>query len=1046
VTVTVYTGGATVEVIPRPSSGLAPVLVSSDEHAPTSAPNQTLVLSLHASGGPQLAFGEQWRATVAEPYASITNPMTWAAQNKPDGLHLQPHDRFYTAAGKMFESYWVGYVVGTEIRLYAENRLDYLMAWADAQYPQASKTKRVAAGGSMGAWGCMTYALRRPDKFAAVFASRPRWKVGSAVQGENGNGTASTVGTVRGSSATIIEHHDSLAYISFAANKAPFVVFCLGRRDGFAPFADSVAAVNAMRATKRGFAFAWNDGDHSTGDILGTLGYKYDQFEIGKGYPLLTNCSHDKDPAVDLVGTINAGFGWRNVVETPNAWSCEISNAQATTVTVEPHSDIFTANASPKTITIAAGQWVPVSFSAAAASTPAIARVRIGTQGSALMLVCLAMQYAGGDAYERYQRHLVLTSTSTDLVVKSMTNGGPRQFSFARYAVIISPKPDMSAAVIRGTFAASGSQATVTVSLGNEADGPHFARVVPIDAAGNFLPHAAEGYPVYGFWIDRNGMAKSHPKAIAQNASFIWSHSAAAGAPIYSDVALTEKSALEQLPLSLPQRLTVTPFSTALTPANVARVPLVACPDNADSDPHYPCVTTRGITVTENIQGYTPQRMFDALPALPLVDGPRGICTAPYSTVLRPGRNVKTYVGSPWSLAVFDSTGFKRTLFGLRHRPGAVPYYETPANSTTHPSIEIVGDFDPSIPVDERYPLESWFLVWDERSLLLDEAAAPIGGEQPHLPYTLPSGEVISGPRAFMGDRRGWVWELRFSGTDRPAPAKVRKWITGLSDPWGADNMPTQNTFALAERSAHRICEWSMDAPNTKVRTILSSAGTGAMQTFGSPGQRRWKADVTAARALPVCAPESVRVRGNVLTYGSLAQEQVRAFDLATNAELGVVATPTVNYGGVGSYFVDHDVSDGTCGPAGTVFTVTFYNSNSGHPQAFLPGGAGWGYMNYTYGVDRGRGSWNGGHYPIAIGCGDGRFISSNSAGGIDYFCKADAYDAPVDIAKAYRGYVDYRNAGLSILHGPYLVNRNAIPVARGVNADRDYWLAMLGA
>jgi hypothetical protein len=510
-------------------------------------------------------------------------------------------------------------------------------------------------------------------------------------------------------------------------------------------------------------------------------------------------------------------------------------------------------------------------------------------------------------------------------------------------------------------------------------------------------------------------------------------------------VALVDKAALVMMAQPLPFRQDVTSFSTALPKAQVARVPLIPTYDNSDAEVHLPSITTRGITVTECTQNYTPQRLFDDLPAVHLLDGPRGVCTTPYSLVVRPGSLVgRVYVCSPWSFAVVDSTGHKITLFGLRHRPGKVPYYETPIDSTTHPAIEIVGDFDPSIPMDERYPLEPWFMLWDKRSLLVDDTAPPIHGLPPHLPYTLPSGEVINGPRCFIGDRRGWVWELRFNGKDHTTPAKIRRWITGLSDPWGADNMPSQNTFALAERTTHRICEWSMDAPNTKVRTILQSAGTGSLVTFGASGNRRWKADLTAARALPICAPESVRIKGNRMTVGALAQEQVRAFDLTTGAALGVVATPTVSYGGVGPYWVDHDVSDGTIGPAGTVFTQTFYNSYNGHPQAFLPGGGNWDYQSYVYGVDRGRGSGNGGHYPTGVGCGMGRLFAATGSGGIDYYCMADAYDPVVDLAKAERGWRSHRAAGLSLIHNPYCMHLDAYPVKKGVDVDRDYWYTML--
>ena len=131
-------------------------------------------------------------------------------------------------------------------------------------------------------------------------------------------------------------------------------------------FSDHIAAVAAMRAAGRPFAFAWNNGNHSGGDIMLTTlaSYTADMFEIGRGYPHLTNSSRDQDPAVDLVGGINVGFKWRNVVESAAAWSCELYNNQATTVTVKPHSTVF-SGAAPKIVALPAATWVTVTFAAA---------------------------------------------------------------------------------------------------------------------------------------------------------------------------------------------------------------------------------------------------------------------------------------------------------------------------------------------------------------------------------------------------------------------------------------------------------------------------------------------------------------------------------------------------------------------------------------------------------------------------------------------------------------------------------------------------------
>jgi hypothetical protein len=82
---------------------------------------------------------------------------------------------------RAMETYWFGYLcvpqhaTHTEPRAYpfTERREELIIDWVMKMY--AADPERVtASGGSMGAWGSMTYALRHPERFAAVFPNRPR--------------------------------------------------------------------------------------------------------------------------------------------------------------------------------------------------------------------------------------------------------------------------------------------------------------------------------------------------------------------------------------------------------------------------------------------------------------------------------------------------------------------------------------------------------------------------------------------------------------------------------------------------------------------------------------------------------------------------------------------------------------------------------------------------------------------------------------------------------------------------------------------------------
>lgn len=352
-------------------------LLKTDSFVPSATANQLVELELHASGGPQTTYGDQ--ISVTTDLGHLPNqPWRFAVFGASSVIKYQPIDRVVLDGGRtgFIESFHLGWVLTDGLHLYTEQRMDAMLDWCDQQYPQGSKTKRVASGGSMGAWGTMTYAMRRPTRFGAVYADRPRWRyaeVGKIGLPRWSSGTSAlydvaTSPALAGTTKTAAQHLDLIAYVSDTANKIPFLGWVIGRRDGYSPFSDHVAAVAAMRAANRGFAFAWNDGDHSgppgiNSQIRAT--YTPDLLQIGMGYPIFSGSSLDQDPAVDLEGGINLGFTWRNLLEDANGWSCEVANVRgAVTVTVRPYSTKFLSSVTPKTITIPAGQYVEVKFGA----------------------------------------------------------------------------------------------------------------------------------------------------------------------------------------------------------------------------------------------------------------------------------------------------------------------------------------------------------------------------------------------------------------------------------------------------------------------------------------------------------------------------------------------------------------------------------------------------------------------------------------------------------------------------------------------------------
>lgn len=347
---------------------------------PFTTPGQVLVVQLHASSGANYTAGRQYRANVSGYMAkdSYTVHSFYTARTAfANTMQVRPMDNYVGA--NPFETMYLGYKYSDGfVHLMTRRRAIATTRWALANLTQIVPAKTCIAGGSMGGWGTLNVGLRHPELFAAMYPDRPRWRYNGAVgsiqvQVYGTGATSVAVGSAPnlapqdggGSVATFMDH---IAYVSNTANKVRWIGWCVGWNDGFTPRSDHVAAVAALRAAKRGFAFAWNNGDHGVGSIPTeiTNSYPYGTFEIGKGYPLFTDHSADGDPAVDLVGGINVGLSFRNVVESAGAWSCEVTSILgARAVKVEPISEVFLASVAKQDVTIpAANTWVPVSFTA----------------------------------------------------------------------------------------------------------------------------------------------------------------------------------------------------------------------------------------------------------------------------------------------------------------------------------------------------------------------------------------------------------------------------------------------------------------------------------------------------------------------------------------------------------------------------------------------------------------------------------------------------------------------------------------------------------
>ena len=212
----------------------------------------------------------------------------------------------------------------------------------------------------MGAWGSSTFALRHPELFAAVYPNRPRTRQ---------RGRPGLVRMPRNQKVMLddgvtdyFERMDMVRFVSQHHADLPFLGWCCGRHDGFASFREQIDMVRALTKAHHGFAFAWNDGNHSSGGRpmrQVTKYYPWTKFARNRSYPAFGNSSIDGDLGTgeveklvngrkrrvlekgngDLEGGINLGFDWTDVVDEADKWSATLSNAlnkELMTVDVTP--------------------------------------------------------------------------------------------------------------------------------------------------------------------------------------------------------------------------------------------------------------------------------------------------------------------------------------------------------------------------------------------------------------------------------------------------------------------------------------------------------------------------------------------------------------------------------------------------------------------------------------------------------------------------------------------------------------------------------------
>ncbi len=631
--------------------------------------------------------------------------------------------------------------------------------------------------------------------------------------------------------------------------------------------------------------------------------------------------------------------------------------------------------------------------------------------------VVVAGQWIGGGRYERFRHLEVFAPEVVGIPLKG--------FSFAAGGATVPLRAAEYALLLDGVqVAVTTPTAPFRVDLRNTPEGWH-----RLDVTG-LAP--GETAPSWWIYVLRGARASERPTMPVVRGTYEVSNSPpdAAFALVPGRFAPTPRPLVKR---------TAAPFATPINRSGMHCTQLVPV---RSGDLHRPCISAKGIVTTFDKQAYFWDQMVARLPSVALLDGPRGVGTVAMLTHAEVGQGTgddgqpmgTIYFCDPWRMGKVSATGHVTTLVGYRHK--GMPGQWQSASTFEGANLELVGDWS-AVPADRRGMHELWGMAWDERTLAVDEQAAPIpseGNRRPHL----------VGPVCFLADtQNNRVLRVEFSATSHATPAKVAEFITGLGDPW--DVVCEAGVLYVSERASHRIAAY--DATTGALLRVVCS-GERLASVDANRFVRRLASD-PVIQAQPCVAPEGLfKLPGDPwLYFGSFAMKQVKRVNLQTGAVEMACAVPVDG----NSQFLKIAVSDGTFGPRGTIFVWSWSNAQFGHPFTWLPEGgplferwSGWSRHWSWYEQDGGAGLWSQFAYGTAGGVRNGMLVCGGAGEGLQLITARQAGDIAASAA-ATRGAREYRQRGLNLLHGHGGFGYYGLPLPWGVSEDIDAHLTQCG-
>jgi hypothetical protein len=592
--------------------------------------------------------------------------------------------------------------------------------------------------------------------------------------------------------------------------------------------------------------------------------------------------------------------------------------------------------------------------------------------------------------YERMQGVIVLSGSKAQVRVYTcnFTTGG----TYIPFGADLTLTLTFDGTAVASTAVKSGdSKVTFDVDLGGIAEGWYMASVTGLDSSWSVMD--------YSVYVLKGAQALAHSLMPVTTASHELIFE---GQGRYQTAWVPTKFEPVTVPYAARQ------FPDMPTPPARKDVVITSLAVPRPGDLYRPARTKEGVWTTANRENYFYSDFEQAVPMLPMLDGPRGRGSIIAPVHLEVGSATpngtlrgNVYFIESWRIGKVTPDGTVVTLAGYRHKDMA-SYWNDPT------SAELVGDWS-AIPAARRGFAQPWGMAWDPRTTTINETAAPIpseGNEKPH----------IYGPTLYVSDTyRDRVVKIQYDAFAHGVPPKITEFITGLNQPWDVAIVGTQ--LYVSDRMNNAIKVFDIDT-------------AGLVKTIN------------------VIQPEGMALLDGWLYYASVKSKSIRKIELATGQDV-LIADPTVAGSGMGSSingnsrYMKIAVSDGSFGPRGMIAYTTWSNSYLGYP-ILLDGATGKAidWLQLKPGEQmKGTKPLGLGSYASSVGIGHGRMLFGTAEEGLHVVSKALPTDPVIDSAKYDAGREQWQARGYGLTHGPGGYGYYGLPLPWGASPEIDYFL-----